>query len=223
MASSLDAACGAAPLRILLVTGMRLLREGLARALATEPGTALVGARADAGALAPGEVDVIVADAPVVRGTDLVARAESCGARVVAFDVAEEDPAEVVACAEAGVAAIVGRDATLDEVLAAVRAVAGGHLRCSERAAGVVMRRVAQLASRQALGEASSLTRREWDIAIRVHRGLSNKEIAAELGIETATVKNHVHSLLAKLQVQRRGQVAAHLGARGGRGRGAPA
>jgi DNA-binding NarL/FixJ family response regulator len=44
-----------------------------------------------------------------------------------------------------------------------------------------------------------------------VERGLSNKEIARELRIEAGTVKNHVHSILEKLQVRRRSQAVRRL------------
>jgi DNA-binding CsgD family transcriptional regulator len=48
------------------------------------------------------------------------------------------------------------------------------------------------------------LTQREFQILELIERGLSNKEIAATLTIELATVKNHVHNILAKLGVRRR-------------------
>jgi DNA-binding NarL/FixJ family response regulator len=48
-------------------------------------------------------------------------------------------------------------------------------------------------------------------VAALIARGLSNKEIAAQLYVEPATVKNHVHHILQKLQCQRRGEAAALL------------
>jgi Bacterial regulatory proteins, luxR family len=42
-------------------------------------------------------------------------------------------------------------------------------------------------------------------------QGLSNKEIARQLRIQNATVKNHIHSILGKLHVRRRGEVAARM------------
>jgi DNA-binding NarL/FixJ family response regulator len=52
---------------------------------------------------------------------------------------------------------------------------------------------------------------REREILELVEAGWSNKEIARRLEIKGATVKNHIHSILQKLQVSRRGQAAAML------------
>jgi DNA-binding NarL/FixJ family response regulator len=57
----------------------------------------------------------------------------------------------------------------------------------------------------QALG----VTSREVDVLALVVEGLSNKEIALRLRIQVPTVKNHVHSILEKLQVRRRGEAAS--------------
>jgi two-component system nitrate/nitrite response regulator NarL len=64
---------------------------------------------------------------------------------------------------------------------------------------------------------ASRLTVREREILGLIDDGMSNKEIARKLCIEVRTVKNHVHNLLEKLSVHRRGEAAALL-----RGRGEP-
>ena len=53
------------------------------------------------------------------------------------------------------------------------------------------------------------LTSRELRILELIEKGFSNKEIAHSLKIEIATVKNHVHNILQKLHVSRRGEAAA--------------
>lgn len=203
------------PIRVLVVAEVRLFREGLARELGREAGISIVDAAPAADALtrlASLRPDIVLADAATVRGAELVRRVAEAGAAVVAFAVAEENEEEVLACAEAGVAGIVARDASMEELLSALRATARGDVRCSPRVAALVMRRVARLASlRPPDGKGANLTRREREIAAFIDRGLSNKEIASALGIETATVKNHVHSLLEKLQVRRRGEVPSVL------------
>jgi DNA-binding CsgD family transcriptional regulator len=58
----------------------------------------------------------------------------------------------------------------------------------------------------------SALTGRERQITELIRAGLSNKEIARRLNIGLSTTKSHVHNLLGKLNLQRRGQVAAWTG-----------
>jgi len=55
------------------------------------------------------------------------------------------------------------------------------------------------------------LSRRELQIAHLIDCGLTNKQIGRRLGIEAATVKNHVHNLCEKLKVHRRGEAAARI------------
>src|SRR6516164_2315257 len=82
----------------------------------------------------------------------------------------------------------------------------------SPRMAGLLFRRVRALVTErtdQRLPE--SLTRRERQVLGLLEQGMSNKEIARALRIGGATVKNHVHNILEKLQVHRRGEAAARL------------
>jgi DNA-binding NarL/FixJ family response regulator len=139
-------------------------------------------------------------------------------AKIVAFAVAEVDEV-VLACAEAGVASYVPRDASIEDLVASVHRAARGEMLCSPRIAATLFRRVAALAAevQPAAAAAVLLTRREREIVELIDGGLSNKEIAQRLSIEVATVKNHVHNLLEKLHVHRRGQAAARVRAADGR------
>lgn len=200
-----------APLRVLLVAEVRLFREGLARALAAQAEFRQVETAAADEALTilpTRPPSLVLADSAIARNTDLVARAAAVGVPVVAIAVAEEDEAEVLACAEAGVAGFVARDATLDDLIAALHVALRGDVRCSPRVAALITRRFSILAKSRP-PEHLSLTRRESEIVDLLDAGLSNKEIASRLMIETGTVKNHVHNLLEKLHVRSRGQAAA--------------
>jgi DNA-binding NarL/FixJ family response regulator len=66
-----------------------------------------------------------------------------------------------------------------------------------------------QSTKRRFVSDNEVLTQREREIVALLEQGLSNKEIARSLQIGYATVKNHVHSILSKLQVRRRGEAAA--------------
>jgi DNA-binding NarL/FixJ family response regulator len=199
-------------IRVMIVSEVRLYREGLARALAAQPELEVVEDMSGDMLLKLGgsQPDIILADSAIVRTTELVARAADNGVRVVAFAVAEEDENEVLACAQVGVAGFVARNATMEELLRTLRTASQGDVRCSPRIARLLVRRVAMLTdSGSHPGENLSLSRRQRDVVALIDRGLSNKEIATRLGIEVATVKNHVHYLLKKLQVHRRGEAAA--------------
>src|SRR6185436_13278348 len=130
--------------------------------------------------------------------------ASSARARIVAFAV-EETERDVLLCAEAGAAGYVACDGTMDDLVNTIHSVARGELLCSPRIAATLFRALHAQGSRPDGDRlALTLTAREREIAPLIDRGLSNKEIAAHLRIEVATVKNHVHNLLEKLQVASR-------------------
>ena len=201
-------------IRVMIVSEVRLYREGLAHVLALQPGLEVVDNTADDilarfGVCRP---HIVLVDSTILGTTELVAKGVEFGAQVVAFAVAEENEKEVLACAEAGVAGFVAREATMDELVAVVRTASKGGLRCSPRVASILARRVATVAaSRSNLHNHQRLTQRELEIGTLIDQGLSNKEIASHLHIETTTVKNHVHNLLEKLRIHRRGDAAAAI------------
>ncbi len=81
---------------------------------------------------------------------------------------------------------------------------------CTPRIAALLLRRVAEAAAPRSSG-LERLTPRETEIVDLIEQGLSNKQIARRLSIELATVKNHVHNILEKLEVARRGEAVARV------------
>ena len=61
------------------------------------------------------------------------------------------------------------------------------------------------------VAEEAGLTTRELEVLELIGEGLTNQQIAKQLVIEVGTVKNHVHSILDKLNVSSRGEAAAYL------------
>ena len=92
-----------------------------------------------------------------------------------------------------------------------------GELLCPPRTAALLLGRLASLAKGETNNlDGVTLTRREREIVTLIDGGRSNKEIALRLNIEVATVKNHVHRILDKLQVTTRAEAAARLRETGG-------
>lgn len=204
-------------IRALLITDNRLYREGLLRALQEDTGVEMIDAACnqatciqDIEALRP---DVALVDMAMhgAYSTLRQVRQSASTVKTISLTVPVRDD-EVIKCIEAGVAGYLTRDGSFTELVASVRAAMNGELLCSARITGSIVRRLANLSSeREALGPVEYLTPRESHILDLVGRGLSNKLIAREAGIEVATVKNHVHNILEKLGVRCRGEAAATL------------
>lgn len=204
-------------IRVLIVCPIRLYREGLQKTLEQNSGLKVVGTARD-GTSAVSEAharspDIVLLDVgtPSLPETLRGLVASSPGCKVVALGVREPTD-DVIACAEAGVAGFVFRDDPLDELVETLKSATCGRLRCSQDVAAALLRRVSDLAeSSKAPGERVLFTRRELEISGLLRNGLSNKQIANHLHIEVATVKNHVHSILGKLQVHSPTEAATKL------------
>jgi DNA-binding NarL/FixJ family response regulator len=202
--------------RLFILSDVRLVCEGLMLTLSHEPAVIVVGSSdlsilpARVAELTP---DVLLLD--VARPSNLDAclplRRVLHDVKIVAFAVAEVDR-DIIACAEAGVSGFVSRRGTAKDLVAAVHRAVRHELLCSPRTAASLFSRLALLPPRQDRGAGNTiLTRREQEIAALVEQGLSNKEIARLLRIGHATVKNHLHSILTKLQVRSRAEAAAKI------------
>lgn len=156
------------------------------------------------------EAEVVFLDMSRPASLALSRRIGACidGAPIIGFGVAGHD--EALACAEAGISAFVGAEGTIEDLCQAALLALEGEAVISPRLAAMLVRRVAALSCAHALPSAA-LTRREQEIACLIDHGLSNKEIAGTLRISPATVKNHVHVILEKLNVTRRNAIGRSL------------
>jgi DNA-binding NarL/FixJ family response regulator len=199
--------------RVALVVQIGLYREALARAL-RGCGLDVVGCASpgpETAAMARGvDPDVILVD--VTRSAGIATLRELTEAvpetRLLAIAVRDLDP-DVLACIEAGAMGYVLRDSSLDELADAVRRAVRDEPLASPHVIATLMRRVADLAANGDPASVGDLTTRELEVVELIEKGLSNKEIAAQLSIAVTTVKNHVHSILEKLKVHRRGEAAS--------------
>jgi two-component system nitrate/nitrite response regulator NarL len=206
----------AAPFSVLIVSDIRLYREGLSELLVREAQIAAVAAAANEwDALdrirSKEPPDLVVFDMAMKDGI-AVARAVSRSGfdgQTLALTVANSEQ-DVMACLEAGVTGYVTREAGLSEVIAAFETVVRGGMLCSPQIAAALRRRVQSFTAPPG-DEAATLTAREREVVVLLDRGLSNKEIARELCVEVATAKNHVHNVLEKLSIRSRSQVSARI------------
>lgn len=132
-------------------------------------------------------------------------------ARVLALTVAS-DESDVATAIVAGACGYLLKDSPIDDVVEAVRAAARGVAWLSPRAAEVLLDRIRRNYAEPApVGELEpDLSPRELEVLQLVARGMDNAEIAAELSISPRTAKNHVSSILAKLEVPNRIQAATY-------------
>ena len=217
-------------LRVLIVSDVRVVQEGLNSLLAQRVGIDVVSAvdmlRAsdEIARLLP---DVVLFDAARWESVEFVKTlvASAPHSKIVAFGV-NETAEEFLALAAAGTAGYVRDSAESNDVVNTLEQVMCDELPCSARAAASLYRRVATLSqgSDPPIGVANGndncnrhdartvpLSRRELQIAHLIDCGLTNKEIGRQLGIEAATVKNHIHNICEKLEVHRRGEVAGRI------------
>jgi DNA-binding NarL/FixJ family response regulator len=204
-------------IRVLLLTDVRFYSDWLATTLSEHPAIGTVVLASDLSSamkcIAQVRPHVVALETTTALRCNAIPcfRAAETNLLLVAFGVPETDT-DILTCAELGLDGYVARDGTIADLIAAIVGACRGELHCSARVAATLFRHVATLASaRVAQAAPAPLTRRELQIARLLEQGLSNKEIARRISVEYATVKNHVHHILEKLQVRKRGEAVARL------------
>jgi DNA-binding NarL/FixJ family response regulator len=212
-----------APVRVLLVDDHDVFRHGLAQLLGDE-GLAIVGEASggEAGVRLAAELrpDVVLMDLSMpgmsgVEATRAIVAAEA-PPRVVVLSLSDDD-ASMLDALLAGAAGYVAKEATLEQIVAAVRAAAAGDAVIPPRVAPEVLRRLrAAEPARQAGSDAAvELSERELEVLRLIVAGRDNAAIAAELFISPNTVKSHVASIFGKLGVESRLQASVQALRRG--------
>lgn len=198
-------------LRVVLAVRTRIYRESLAEAIQRRTGASV--AESDCFVDARSLVErtdphLVLIDTELPGAADF-ARELRASRQVIALAIADVE-ADVISWAEIGVAAFVTAENTIAELVDCIVAVTRGEFACSPRHSATLLRHIGTLAAERGSEPAGdALTRRQVEILALLRQGLSNKLIARELGIEIATVKNHVHQILRRLHVERRDQAAA--------------
>ncbi len=202
-------------IRVLIVDDQALVRSGFRLILEGRPDLEVVGEAEDgeeavrlAGELEP---DVILLDIrmPALDGIEATRRIVASGsaARVLVLTTFDLDE-YVYGAIRAGASGFLLKDVRPNDLVDAIRLVAGGNALLGPTVTTRLLERFTQPAAEPAAepATAASLTEREREILRLLARGLSNAEIAARLVVSETTVKTHVSNLLRKLGVRDRVQ-----------------
>ncbi len=203
---------------VALIEDNRLVREGLISLLSRWPDLSVVSGMAhdDFDEIGRTRPQVVLLDVGLIKGDSLrVAarvRIECPATRVIVMDLlpAREDIVEFV---NVGVAGFIMKDASLEELVDAIRAVARGDSVLPPPMVNTLLSHIAHEAvanKRPRTREAVRMTARERQVIDLIAEGLSNKEIAARLNVATHTVKSHVRNVMEKLTLHTRLQIAAY-------------
>lgn len=212
-------------IRVLIADDQHLIRAGLRGVLELEDDLLVVGEAADGEAAVrlaySDRADVVLMDIrmPGLDGIEATRRIRAdenlAGVRIIIVTTFETDDHVAVAL-HAGASGFLGKGATPDEIVNAIRTVAGGEALLSPRATRSLIERFLATA-RPSIGPndlpdrhadaIADLTGREREVLVLVAQGMSNDQIGEVLFISSLTVKTHVNRAMVKLDAHDRAQL----------------
>ncbi|MBF1051253.1 MAG: response regulator transcription factor [Peptostreptococcaceae bacterium] len=205
-------------IKVMIADDHELIREGLSRVLDMENDIEVI-CKAKSGVEAVESVrkckpDILLLDInmPEMNGIDTLKKIKSTALKVKIVMLTVYDDIEYVSqCINLGADGYVLKDSDSDTLVKTIRVVYDGGSYIQPTLATQLIKYMtneSKNASDKVLLEA--LTRREVSVMKEIASGLSNKGISEKLDISEKTVKNHVSSILKKLELQDRTQVAIY-------------
>ncbi len=200
-------------IRVLMADDHRIVREGLTLVLGGQPDIAVVGeavnGRDAIEKARQTRPDVLLLDVfmPVMDGITAARHlhVHHPEIRIVVLTM-DDDPDDVRQLMDAGVAGYITKDAPSGEVIRAIRAAARQEPAPAQTATEEPQATYRYIRNTAVEPITFGLTEREWQILCRLTAGESNKEIGKTLGLSEKTVRNHLSSIFAKMEVSDRTQ-----------------
>jgi two-component system NarL family response regulator len=210
-------------IHVLLVNEIRLMCNVLTAALDDENDIKVVGCATSVDEaieiLSREDVDIVLVstrlpDRGAIRLTETITNDQPT-TDVLVLGVTEKKE-RVLQYVEAGAVGYILKDDSVQDMVEAIKAAQQGKALVSPHIAGALMERVSELAQMFAdletgVVESAGLTPRELEVLELLGQNMTNQEIAEQLVIEVGTVKNHVHNILNKLNVNTRSEAATYL------------
>ena len=210
-------------IKVLLVIEVRLIANIFAEVLEDEADFMIVGRSEDAeGALKliqqqKADVALVSVSLPEDGALKLTRAIVDItpNTKVLALGLAD-DTDDVLKYIEAGAAGYILKDSSLPDVIEIIRSTQKGEAQVSAKMAAAMVERLSSLAKMFSIPgtiftDDVHLTPREREVLECIGQGFTNQEIASTLLVELGTVKNHVHSILEKLNVSNRDEAASYL------------
>ncbi|MFY9690655.1 MAG: response regulator transcription factor [Candidatus Acidiferrales bacterium] len=194
---------------VTIVSSNRLLRESIARILTQKREFTVVASErpsAEGHPAGRAKAGVWVSDSLKCVVESLGGNPVSCERPGWILVAMQDDPRDFLEAVRHGVLGYVLQEAAAADVIAAVRGVARGEAVCPGRLMRVLFESVSSLKAEARTRRRTpfGLTRREQQLVPLVGRGLTNKEIAAELSVSEQTIKSHIHRILRKVGAEDR-------------------
>lgn len=205
-------------IRILLVSQFLFICDALSSVLESEPDMEVVGS-----AISIREALDLVSKADLVLVN--VQMPNNDAFKLIQAIVGSKSPSKIIVLGltekkeqvlqylQAGASGYVLKDDSVDDLVLRIRDVHAGQTQVSPMIASALISRLYEYSLllsqvKNGIGQNSTLTAREQEILMLVGQGLTNQEIADQLVIEVGTVKNHVHNIMQKLDVNTRQEAA---------------
>jgi len=202
-------------MKVIICDDQAIIRDGLEMLLKLEPDIDVVGIAEDGAAAVEMVVqkmpDLVLMDLkmPIMNGVEATRQIRTkCPEIKVLVLTTYDDDEWVFDAIQAGASGYLLKDAPRDEVLKAIRGTVAGKTFVDPAVAGKVLSQASSHQTQPATLITSKLTEREIEVLRLLAKGLSNADISNRLCLSEGTVRNHVSSILAKLNVSDRTQAA---------------
>ena len=203
-------------IKIMIVDDHALMREGLTKILEMEDNLEVVIRAANGNEaidyIEKNSVDIVLLDInmPNMNGIETLKKMKQMQPEIKIIMLTVYDTREyLIETLNLGANGYMLKDAETDSLIKAIETVYNGGSYIHPNLAGELFKEInRQRVSRNIKSGVDALTRREYEVLLLIAEGMSNKDTSEHLIISEKTVKNHVSSILRKLELQDRTQAA---------------